>query len=93
MAYRAPAVAPESQLPAHRRGSVRGRFCRVCCGVYPRHAARHVGKPMYGKDHVSSPCSQEGKAFADAAEWWEAAVEMRPEPADEDAASGGPEAS
>lgn len=84
MAYRAPVLAPESQLPPHRRGAVGGRFCRVCCGVYPRHAARHVGKPMYGKDHVS-PCSQEGQAFDASADWWEPAVAMRPEAVQETA--------
>lgn len=83
MAYRAPGLAPESQVPQHRRGTVGGRFCRVCCGVYPRHAARHVGKPIFGKDHVSAPCSQEGLAFDAGADWWEPAVEMRPEIVDE----------
>lgn len=78
MTYRAPVLAPESHLPAHQRGSVAGRFCRVCCGIYPRLAARHAGKPMYGKDHVSSPCSQEGQSFVDGVDWWEPAVEMRP---------------
>jgi len=84
MTYRAPVLAPESHLPAHRRGAVAGRFCVVCCGLYPRHAARHSGKPMFGKDHVSSTCSQEGKAFDDGADWWEPAVELRPEPAEEE---------
>jgi len=88
MAYRAAVLAPESRTPLHRRGAVGGRFCRSCCSIYPRHAARHVGKPMLGKDHVSAPCSQEGQPFIDGAEWWEPAVALRPGQATGDESAG-----
>jgi hypothetical protein len=76
--YRIPASAPSSALPAERRGQVVGRFCRVCGSVYPLHAARHAGKPEFGRDHVASPCAQEGRPFLPDAEWWEPAVELLP---------------
>ena len=81
MAYRGPEAAPLSSIPAERRGRVLGRFCRVCGSVYPLWSAAHKGKPIHGKDHVSSPCAQEGEAFVDGASWWEPAVEVLPAPA------------
>ncbi len=91
MAYRRLALAPVSGVPEARRGAVGGRFCHGCGGVYPRFAVRHAGKPMYGKDHVSAPCSNEGKPFLAGADWWEAAVELLPAPAvEEDTAAAAP---
>jgi uncharacterized OB-fold protein len=78
MVYRAPRPAPASTLPAERRGRVLGRFCRACGSVYPLYAARHKGKPMYGKDHVASPCGHEGDEFVAGEAWWEPAVEPLP---------------
>ena len=93
MTYRTPPLAPASQLSQAQRGSVGGRFCRGCGSIYARYAARHKGKPMYGKDHVSAPCNHEGEMFEDGASWWEAAVTVIPEvpaeadePADEQSA-------
>ena len=76
--YRQPASAPESALAPERRGVVVGRYCKLCRAVYPRFAARHSGKPAFGRDHVASPCSQEGLPFAEGASWWEPAVEVLP---------------
>ena len=76
--YRQPASAPESALPPERRGRVAGRHCKICRSVYPLFAARHAGKPAFGRDHVASPCSQEGLAFDPSATWWEPAVEVLP---------------
>jgi hypothetical protein len=83
MTYRTPTLAPVSQLPEARRGLAAGRFCRGCGSIYSRYASRHIGKPMYGKDHVSAPCSHEGESFQAEAAWWEVAVEMLPEVAEE----------
>ncbi len=69
-------AAPESTLPESRRGAVVGRYCRACGAIYSRHAARHVGKPEYGRDHIASPCSYEGRPFVEGADWWEPAVEL-----------------
>ena len=70
---------------AHRErqaaASVVGRFCKGCRAVYPRFAARHVGKPVAGRDHVASPCAHEGQEFTAGAIWWEPAVELLPAPA------------
>ena len=77
-AYRTPRLAPASTLPEERRGPVGGRFCKACGSVYPRFAARHKGKPMYGKDHIASPCSHEGDEFLAGESWWEPAVEVLP---------------
>jgi len=71
-------AAPESSLPAERRGAVVGRFCRGCSSIYPQHAPRHAGKPELGRDHVASPCAYEGCAFMEGADWWEPAVEVLP---------------
>ena len=73
-----PAWAPLSSLPAERRGVAVGRFCRECSSFYPLHAGLHKGKPSFGRDHVSSPCSCEGRAFAEGATWWEPAVAVLP---------------
>jgi hypothetical protein len=78
MTYRAPEAAPESLLPAERRGRVLGRFCSSCGSFYALHRARHTGKPMLGKDHVASTCAHEGDAFTPGADWWEPAVEVLP---------------
>lgn len=83
MTYRSLSLVPVGNVPEERRGSVGGRFCRDCGAVYPRFAARHAGRPIYGKDHISSPCSNEGKLFAAGADWWEDAVEMLPAADDE----------
>ena len=93
--YRVPDPAPESQVAAERRGRVLGRFCRVCGSVYPIHRARHSGRPVYGKDHVASPCSHEGDVFEPGQQWWEPAVEVLapPPPAEapgEPAGAGAP---
>ena len=78
MAYRLPRTAPASSLPDERRGPVVGRFCKACGSIYPRFAARHKGKPMYGKDHIGAPCSHEGDEFAPGEPWWEPAIEVLP---------------
>ena len=76
-----PAWSPESMLPAERRGAVVGRFCRDCSSFYPLHAGLHKGKPSFGRDHVSSPCSAEGRPFVEGATWWEPAVAVLAPPA------------
>ena len=63
-----PLSAPASALPPERRGEIVGRFCRSCRSVYPLYAERHSGKPAFGRDHVASPCSWEGRAFVADAE-------------------------
>ena len=55
-----------------------GRFCHGCGSVYSPYLATHRGKPISGKDHISSPCAHEGDAFAAGAQWWEPAVEVLP---------------
>lgn len=92
MVYRNPEAAPESQIPAARRGSVVGRFCKSCFETFPLHRARHIGKPLRGKDHIASPCAHQGDEFGAGESWWEPAVEVLPplpaeEPAAEKAAS------
>jgi len=74
--YRQVNAAPYSMLPPERRGRELGRFCKGCASVYPLHAPRHHGKPMFGRDHVASPCAYEGRAFAPEAGFWEPAVEV-----------------
>ncbi len=76
MAYRLPRAAPASSLSEERRGPVVGRFCKACGSIYARYAGRHEGKPVYGKDHVSSPCSHEGDEFLADEPWWEPAIEV-----------------
>lgn len=80
MVYRIPEAAPQSQIPEERRGRVTGRFCHGCGSIYPLHRAKHSGKSMYGKDHVSSTCAHEGEAFDPTESWWEPAVEVLPAP-------------
>ncbi|MBZ0089582.1 MAG: hypothetical protein K8H90_04310 [Thermoanaerobaculia bacterium] len=74
--YRSLNAAPWSALPPERRGAVVGRFCKGCQEVYSQHAARHAGKPVHGRDLVSSPCAYEGRDFALEAGFWEPAVEV-----------------
>ena len=81
--YRELEAAPRSRLAAERRGRVVGRFCHACGNFYPEQRAHHAGKPIYGKDHVASPCSHEGDAFAPGEDWWEPAVEVLPRPDDD----------
>ena len=76
-----PAWSPASTLPEERRGAVVGRFCRGCASFYPLHAGVHKGKPSFGRDLVSAPCSYEGRPFAEGATWWEPAVAVLPVPA------------
>jgi hypothetical protein len=93
MVYRFPHAAPQGQLPEERRGRTIGRFCKVCGSLYPLHRPLHRGKPMYGRDHIASPCSHEGDAFEEGAAWWEPAVEVLPEAiakADTDLVAGSP---
>ena len=42
------------------------------------HAGLHKGKPSFGRDLVSAPCSYEGRPFAEGATWWEPAVALLP---------------
>lgn len=83
MVYRTSMPAPESQVPESRRGRVVGLFCLECGSVYPLHRSRHVGKAVYGKDHVAAPCAHEGEAFDPGESWWDRAVEVLPAPTDE----------
>lgn len=78
MSYRGPEAAPASRIADERRGRVVGRFCLSCGGVYSLHAAWHRGKPIHGKDHISSPCAHEGDPFTPGESWWEPAVEVLP---------------
>lgn len=76
MAYRGSEAAPAGRIPEERRGRVVGRFCLACGSVYPLFIGRHRGKPSFGKDHVSAPCSHEGETFESGADWWQPAVEV-----------------
>jgi hypothetical protein len=80
MVYRNPQAAPASQIPDEQRGRRVGSFCRVCGSTYPLHRASHHGKPLYGRDHVASPCAHEGEPFTPDANWWEPAVDVTPTP-------------
>ena len=80
MVYRRVNAAPLSALPEAQRGEIVGRFCKACGEIYPPHRSRHRGKPVYGKDHVASPCAHEGEDFAAGASWWEPAAEILPPP-------------
>lgn len=73
--------APASQISDARRGRQVGIFCLECGSVYPLHRARHTGKPVYGKDHVS-PCVHEGDVFEPGEGWWEPAHEVLPAPSE-----------
>jgi len=79
MVYRHPHAAPKSQLAPERQGRMIGYFCHDCGFIYPEHRAKHSGKPIYGKDHIASPCTHEGDLFAAGESWWEPAVEVLPE--------------
>jgi len=79
MVYRHPHAAPQSQLPPERQGRVVGYFCHACGFFYPEHRSRHSGKPLYGRDHIASPCAHEGDLFEPGETWWEPAVEVLPE--------------
>jgi hypothetical protein len=89
MVYRVPPAAPESQVPPERRGIVMGRFCLVCASLYPEHRAAHKGQPVYGRDHIASPCTHEGELFVAGAAWWEPGVEVLPAPASAPSGAGG----
>jgi hypothetical protein len=78
MVYRVPPAAPQSQVPPERRGRVLGHFCLVCASLYPLHRAIHTGRPVYGRDHIASPCAHEGDVFAPGESWWEPGVEVLP---------------
>jgi hypothetical protein len=78
--YRAVRSAPMSRVPADKQGARVARFCKVCRSFYPLHAARHVGKPLEGRDHIASPCTEEGRPFLPGEDWWEYAVELLEQP-------------
>lgn len=80
MVYRNPEAAPASAIPTERRGPVVGRICKVCYETYPPTRLHHSGKPLYGKDHVASPCAHEGDEFTPGEDWWEPAVIVLPAP-------------
>jgi hypothetical protein len=80
MVFRAPRAAPQSRVPAERRGAVVGRFCHGCTQVYPLQRGIHTGDPISGRDHVASPCPYEGWRFEAGASWWEPAVDVLPPP-------------
>jgi hypothetical protein len=85
MVYRTSMPAPASRVSEERRGHQLGIFCLECGSVFALHKARHTGKPVYGKDHISSPCSHEGEPFEAGASWWEPAVEVLPPPPEPEA--------
>ena len=78
--YRVPQAVPQSQVAPDRRGRAMGHFCLICATLYPLHRAVHSGQPVYGRDHIASPCAHEGDAFAPGESWWEPAVELLPAP-------------
>jgi hypothetical protein len=78
MVYRVPPAAPASQVPPDRRGRVMGHYCLICASLYPLHRATHTGRPVYGRDHIASPCTHEGDVFEPGASWWEPGVEVLP---------------
>lgn len=78
MSFRFSEAAPASQIAPERRGPAVARFCHGCQQLYPLLRARHVGRPIYGRDQVASTCSYEGMAFGREASWWEEAVEVLP---------------
>jgi len=80
MVYRTSMPAPASRVAEERRGQQVGIFCLECGSVFALHKSRHTGKPVYGKDHISSPCSHEGEEFEPGATWWEPAIEVLPPP-------------
>lgn len=80
MAYRTPEAAPVEQIPEERRGRTLGRFCLVCGSLYPLHRTKHDGKPVYGRDHIASPCAHEGEVFEEGETWWQLGVQVLPAP-------------
>lgn len=88
--YRTTMPAPAGRVPEERRGREVGRFCLECGSVYPLHRARHTGRPIYGRDHVASPCAHEGEAFDPGEGWWQPAVEVLPAVPAPAEASGNP---
>ncbi len=80
MSFRYPPAAPASQIAPERRGAATARFCHGCQQLYPLLRARHVGRPIYGRDQVASACSYESLPFEPGASWWEEAVEVLPVP-------------
>jgi hypothetical protein len=89
MVYRVPPAAPASQVPPDRRGRVMGQYCLICASLYPLHRATHTGRPVYGRDHIASPCTHEGDVFEPGASWWEPGVEVLPAAAAAPAAAPG----
>ncbi len=89
MVYRKVNAAPLSAVPEAQRGEIVGRFCKACGEIYPPHRAGHRGKPIYGKDHVASPCPHEGETFVAGTDWWEPAAELLPAPAPAPASAAG----
>jgi len=55
-----------------------GHYCLICASLYPLHRAIHTGRPVYGRDHIASPCTHEGEVFEPGASWWEPGVEVLP---------------
>jgi hypothetical protein len=55
-----------------------GHYCLICASLYPLHRATHTGRPVYGRDHIASPCTHEGDVFEPGASWWEPGVEVLP---------------
>jgi len=88
MVYRVPPAAPLSQVPPDRRGRVMGHYCLICASLYPLHRAIHTGRPVYGRDHIASPCAHEGDVFEPGASWWEPGIEVLPAPATPGASPG-----
>lgn len=88
--YRTTMPAPVGRVPEERRGHEVGRFCLECGSVYPLHRARHTDRPIYGRDHVASPCAHEGEAFDPGEGWWQPAVEVLPAASVPAEASGNP---
>ena len=80
MVLRVPRAAPASRIPEERRGHLLGRFCLGCNQVFSLQRRQHSGDPIYGRDHVASPCPYEGSVFEAGASWWEPAVEVLPPP-------------
>ena len=76
--FRSSNSAPAGAVDEDRRGSIVGRFCGGCGGIYPLYRERHSGKSLNGRDHVSPPCAHEGERFEEGDDWWEAAVEVLP---------------
>ena len=89
MVYRVPPAAPASQVQPERRGRVMGHYCLICASLYPLHRATHTGRPVYGRDHIASPCTHEGDVFEPGASWWEPGVEVLPAAAAAGVASTG----